>query len=176
MQPVKTDAHSSVLTRNLPVGPVIVPEEDAAKSGLTKNHARRSKKYGGGIPVYIEGMHQLHCLNLLRKSLFYNYDYYHSKGEIEFSDPEHVQRWHVSHCLDFLRQRLQCDLDIGTFGQVWIRHPKVRPWVDFNTKHTCRNFEDIRAWNEENQVQLDKLPEDWWEMPSGDVEILDSAP
>ena len=93
--------------------PVIVPEGQLAeKSGLTKDHARRAKKYGGGIPVFVEGFHQLHCLNLLRKSLFYNYDYYHSKSEVEFSDPEAVQRWHVSHCLDFIRQRLMCDFDM----------------------------------------------------------------
>jgi hypothetical protein len=30
--------------------------------------------------------------NLLRQSLFYNYEYYHSRGEEAFSDPEEVQR------------------------------------------------------------------------------------
>jgi len=104
----------------------MVPDELAAKSGLTKDHARRKSKYGGGYPVFVEGLHQLHCLvrsnthttrpnmastdgkangdaeqNLLRKSLFYNYDYYHSRGEGAFSDPERVQRWHVCEWLPF---------------------------------------------------------------------------
>ena len=96
--------------------------------------------------------------------LFYNYDYYHSKGAVEFSDPEHVQRWHVSHCLDFLRQRLLCDLDIGTFGPLWVKHPTPRPWVDFNTRHTCKNFDAIRRWAEARQIPEESLG-NWWEWP-----------
>ena len=89
-----------------------MPEGEAARrSDLNKDHARRAKKYGGGIPVYVEGFHQLHCLDLLRKGLYYNYEYYHSRGEGAFGDPEYIQRYHVSHCLDFLRQRLMCDFD-----------------------------------------------------------------
>ena len=152
-----------------------MPEDLAIESGLTKDHARRAKKYGGGVPVFVEGFHQIHCLNLLRKSLYYNYDHYHSKKEVEFHDSDHVVRWHVSHCLDFLRQRLMCDLDIGTFGQVWVKHPTPRPWVDFNTRHTCRNFDAIRAWNEEKQIPAE-LPDDWWEWPSDDVKIWKEAP
>jgi hypothetical protein len=33
--------------------------------------------------------------NFVRKSLFYNYDYYHSLGKEEFSDPGDVVHWHV---------------------------------------------------------------------------------
>ena len=55
-----------------------------------------NEKYGGGYPAFVEGLHQLHCLNLLRQALYYNYDYYHSQGKVAFSDPEDVQRWHVS--------------------------------------------------------------------------------
>src|SRR5881398_2125865 len=32
------------------------------KSGLTKDHARRNTKYGGGYLVLVEGLHHLHCL------------------------------------------------------------------------------------------------------------------
>lgn len=29
---------------------------------MNTNHARVKEEYGGGIPVFVEGMHQLHCL------------------------------------------------------------------------------------------------------------------
>jgi hypothetical protein len=64
-----------LLTRHLPccidlcmlinfhtVRPSIVPDSLAAKSGLTKDHAHRKLQYGGGYPVFVEGLHQLHCL------------------------------------------------------------------------------------------------------------------
>ena len=98
-------------TNNIPVGPIIVSDALAMKSGLGKDHVRIKDKYGGGYPVFVEGLHQLHCLvcnvyptfmrrlmsnqNLLRQSLFYNYDYYHSRAEEAFSDPPDVQRWHI---------------------------------------------------------------------------------
>jgi hypothetical protein len=28
----------------------------------------------------------------------------------------------------------------------------IGPFVDFNTKHKCKNFEDIRAWAEMHQM------------------------
>ena len=122
----------------------MVSEELMERSGLIKDHARRAEKSGGGAPVFVEGLNQLHCLKLLRNALFYNYGYYYIKAEVEFSDSEDAQRLHVSHCLDFIRQRLMCSMDFGTFGLMRVRHPEPRPWIDFNTQRTCRNFEDIR--------------------------------
>lgn len=58
----------------------------------------------------------------------------------------------AAHCLDTLRQVLMCNVDTGVLGQVWYGegHPEAFP--DFNTKHTCKNYKDIRIWAEKNQV------------------------
>jgi len=42
--------------------PFILPDHLATKSGLTQNHVQVKLKYGGGYPVFVEGLHQLHCL------------------------------------------------------------------------------------------------------------------
>lgn len=34
--------------------------------------------------------------NLLRKSLHFNYEYYHKQAQIEFSDPDWAQKLHIS--------------------------------------------------------------------------------
>lgn len=89
--------HCTLLTCSQIDRNVIVPEKLAHKVGLREHdHMGINEKYGGGYPAFVEGLHQLHCLNLLRQALYYNYDYYHSRGKVAFSDPEDVQRWHVS--------------------------------------------------------------------------------
>ncbi|KAL4981978.1 hypothetical protein BDW68DRAFT_182986 [Aspergillus falconensis] len=134
--------------------PIRVHVEDAAKSGIAPDQVQISEAYGGGYPANVEGFHHLHCLNLLRQSLYYNYDYYRSKGDGAFRNEDFIVRKHVSHCLDILRQQLMCTIDVGVLGQIWIHPENPRPFVDFNTEHVCRNFEDIRAWAESHQLPL----------------------
>ena len=57
---------------------------------------------------------------------------------------------------------------------MWTSDPKLRPWVDFNTRHMCKNFDQIRAWAEEHQNRFE--PEDWWEQPGPDVKIWREIP
>jgi hypothetical protein len=70
-----------------------------------------------------------------------------------------------------------CTMDIGVFGSVWVNATSPNTFVDFNTKHVCRNFEAIRSWAERNQIPED-APEDYLEIPvAGDgVRVWDLAP
>jgi Mycotoxin biosynthesis protein UstYa len=83
---------------------------------------------------------------------------------------------HLAHCLDILRQRLMCDTDIGVFGSYWVQNgTHLRPFVDFNTKHVCRNFNPIRLWAKERQMP-EHEPDDFMEEPGADVNILQEFP
>ncbi|KAJ5740756.1 hypothetical protein N7493_000628 [Penicillium malachiteum] len=152
-----------------------VAAEDAQESGIAVDQVKINPKYGGGFPANVEGMHHLHCLDLLRQSLYYNYDYYHSKGEGAFSNSDYIVRHHVSHCLDILRQQLMCTVDTGIFGQVWIHPENPEPYVDFNTQHRCKNFEKVRHWAEMNQLPTD-LPNDFLIPPTQHDTIYDEMP
>lgn len=93
--------------------------------------------------------------NLLRKALWWNYEYYRDKKEGPFVNSEYIVRYHVTHCMDIIRQQLMCVTDIGVLGQVWWQSEDMEnpmPFVDFNTKHRCRDFEAIRKWAEEHQL------------------------
>jgi hypothetical protein len=57
---------------------------------------QRSEKYGGGFVVNVEGMHHLHCLNLLRKSLYFNYPRYKKMKMHAFKNDDEILRLHVS--------------------------------------------------------------------------------
>lgn len=87
-----------------------LPEDSAKAAGLNENHIRIKKKYGGGYPVNVEGLHHLHCLvssstngysdaymwqNLIRQSLYYNYNYYKAKGQGAFKNEDEIVQLHV---------------------------------------------------------------------------------
>ncbi|KAH6642668.1 hypothetical protein C7974DRAFT_301550 [Boeremia exigua] len=137
---------------------VIVPESEAERSGISRDQVKISQEYGGGYPANVEGLHHLHCLDLLRKTLHWNYNYYLAKGEGPFVNSEYIVRIHATHCLDMLRQVLMCNPDVGVLGQVWWQaegaHPT--PFVDFNTKHRCRDYEGVRRWAEAHQLPLEE--------------------
>ncbi|KAL4868448.1 hypothetical protein BDV12DRAFT_185958 [Aspergillus spectabilis] len=155
--------------------PIRVPAEEAARSGIANDQVQISEAYGGGYPANIEGLHHLHCLNLLRQSLYYNYDYYHAQGTGAFKNDDFIIRKHVSHCLDIIRQQLMCTTDVGVLGQVWIHPDDPSPFVDFNTEHRCRNFENIREWAERNQLPED-TPPDFLKPPGVGDRVLSEVP
>ncbi|KAF2104698.1 hypothetical protein NA57DRAFT_70906 [Rhizodiscina lignyota] len=154
-----------------------IPKEHASNFGLTKDHVKIKEKYGGGFPANVEGMHHLHCLNLVRQALYYNVDYYREKGQGAFKNKEYVVKVHVSHCLDILRQQLMCSVDIGVLGQVWWNKDEPTAFVDFNTRHKCRNFDAVRAWAEKHQLPpQDEAPLDFLEPPTEDTFIWPEIP
>jgi len=142
----------------------VLPSSLAERSGLLPSHVQVSEKYGGGFPVNVEGLHHLHCLNLLRKSSYYNYDYYHALGKGPFKNEDDVLRSHVSHCLDIIRQQLMCQVDTGVLGQIWWNKSKPQAFPDFNTVHQCKNFESVRKWAEVHQAPL-KVEHDYLILP-----------
>lgn len=161
-------SHLTLLTI-FPARASIIPESEGPASGLSKHHARRSDKYGGGYFVNVEGMHHLHCLNLVRKGLWYNYEYYKDLGEWSFKNEEKILRLHASHCLDTIRQVLMCNADTGVLGQVWYDPENIRTFPDFQTKHKCKNFDAIRQWAIDHQAPpTESLPEDYMRIPNDD--------
>lgn len=46
-----------------------------------------------------------------------------------------------------------CNTDTGVLGQVWFDQESPTAFPDFNTKHKCKNFDDISKWAVEHQVR-----------------------
>lgn len=68
-----------------------------------------------------------------------------------------------------------CTLDVGVFGQVWLYPENPEPFVDFNTQHRCRNFEQIRQWAEKHQLPM-KVPSDYLQPPKEEDRIYTEMP
>ncbi|KAM9877259.1 hypothetical protein VD0002_g4986 [Verticillium dahliae] len=151
--------------------PGVISIEDGLASGLDMSFVQRNPKYGAGFFVNVEGMHHLHCLNLLRKSLFFNYDYYKALGKHAFENNDNILSHHVTHCLDMIRQVLMCNVDTGVLGQVWANQDEPAAFPDFNTRHQCKNYEDVQKWANKLQAPpAETVPEDYLEPPRhGDV-------
>lgn len=68
-----------------------------------------------------------------------------------------------------------CTVDIAVLGQVWWNQEKPTAYPDFNTKHTCRNFDDIRRWAEKHQAPAD-VPDDYLKKPNSLADIAAEIP
>lgn len=68
-----------------------------------------------------------------------------------------------------------CTVDVGVFGQVWTYPDHPQPFVDFNTQHKCRNFEQLRQWAEQNQLAED-VPSDFLQRPKEGDRVYPEIP
>ncbi|KAL6154399.1 hypothetical protein ACJBU6_07662 [Exserohilum turcicum] len=110
---------------------VVIPEAEAERTGLRHDQVKVSQEYGGGFPANVEGLHHLHCLDLLRKTLHWNYDYYLAQKQGAFVNSEYIVRVHATHCLDTIRQVLMWVLGYSTLVR-WLTSfvaGATRMWV-----------------------------------------------
>lgn len=68
-----------------------------------------------------------------------------------------------------------CSVDVGVLGQVWVHPDKPSAFVDFNTEHQCRNFEQIRDWAEKHQLP-EHVPKDFLQPPREGDRIYNEIP
>jgi hypothetical protein len=96
-----------------------------------------------GYPASVQAFHQLHCLDLIRQSLYFNHEYYRRVHAHAWNDPEDAIQRHVSHCLDAIRQNIICaaDMRLTPFQNVG----EARHGV-FEQTRRCRNYEALRSW------------------------------
>lgn len=96
--------------------------------------------------------HSLHCIDLLRRTI--NGYLYAIPKEIADS---RLKVLHLEHCVDFLRQLVQCTSDLTPIPLVHSKGAGVAI-PDFEQVHTCRNFDLIRDWAEnQNTVALETV-------------------
>ena len=68
-----------------------------------------------------------------------------------------------------------CTVDTGVLGQVWWNPKWPEAYVDFNTRHKCKNFDAIRRWAEERQLPKD-VPEDFLQPPKEGDTVYEHIP
>lgn len=111
-------------------------------------------------PAQIDVFHQIHCLNELRKEIYF--DYYYSSGVKEKIGSGLLHQQHKQHCIHMLLQNLMCHADVDMVTHNWIHNdrfyePKTRPFPDFSLNRMCRDFDTLLKW------VMDKATVDEWE-------------
>ncbi|KAI0416090.1 hypothetical protein F5X98DRAFT_388366 [Xylaria grammica] len=99
----------------------------------------------------IDGVHLMHCLNSMRKSLYHNYHYYFPNGY----PPSYGA--HLSHCQEMIADWLMCQpsIEFVSFGWYERRDP---PFPDFDITHKCVDYEQILEWQNQHRIKgLTKL-------------------
>ena len=74
---------------------ILVDEDKALKAGFSRGHIKTPPEAGGQNYANVEVFHQLHCLNLLRKTSYWNHDYYANLGEVEFVNEDYIVGLHA---------------------------------------------------------------------------------
>ncbi|KAI0191016.1 hypothetical protein EV127DRAFT_493887 [Xylaria flabelliformis] len=94
----------------------------------------------------IDGMHMLHCLDSMRRSLYHNYHFYYPEGHPPYYGV------HLSHCQEMLARWLMCQpsMEFITFGWFEGRDP---PFPDFDITHKCVDFEQILDWQDKQRLR-----------------------
>ncbi|KAI4141043.1 MAG: hypothetical protein L6R39_005532 [Caloplaca ligustica] len=108
--------------------------------------------------VVLSVFHHLHCLNAVRKGLYYFFDDWwnstynsftifpgikdqHSEEDMEAAVP---QVWHLDHCIDSLRQAIMCASDLSPYVFQWSEKERgIRAFA--NAVHTCWRFDAVSA-------------------------------
>lgn len=134
-------------------------EEEVRRAGKDPELALKvPKDWGYGQNMYtavLDGVHQVHCLDLLRKNLITNYEYYYG-SHYNFTPPIFLQA-HLNHCLDSLLQDLMCYADSHITFFNWVDGQKGGQ-PDFAVNRVCRDYNAMLDWFHDNMIP------DWEEM------------
>ncbi|KAE8374156.1 hypothetical protein BDV26DRAFT_296218 [Aspergillus bertholletiae] len=119
---------------------IALDDEEAARI------SRNASKENGAYYVVPTVQHSLHCVNYLRKALYF--EYYPSVHE----DRENIPNYwtHVDHCIETLRETIQCNMDMTPVPHIWAQHKQMY-LANTELVHTCRDFDALLQWEKERE-------------------------
>ncbi|KAG2148148.1 uncharacterized protein EDB93DRAFT_1084986, partial [Suillus bovinus] len=95
---------------------------------------RYPDEYGGGYMATVEVIHQLHCIDMLRRVSWGNESLGHGIHE------SHQDfRIHLDHCIEMLRQIIMCRGDVTMLTYDWVEGVE-NPFPNFNIPHNAETW------------------------------------
>ncbi|KAI1739813.1 hypothetical protein F4680DRAFT_466302 [Xylaria scruposa] len=139
-------------------GFIMIPKEESAAADIDPlRHAYIDRPDIGmvGYPVMPEAVHHMHCVNMLRRNLYYNKEHDRLTCRPPFCVPPEIENWdimHIDHCLEILRRRIACTADLGVVPFLWLGNGG-RLTGDNVRMHTCGDYDAIKQFVIDNGVQ-----------------------
>ncbi|KAL1391344.1 hypothetical protein HDK64DRAFT_325233 [Phyllosticta capitalensis] len=129
---------------------MITPWELKHGLGKPPNRLQVTDPHTGqtGYRVELAVVHQLHCLNMIRK--YVHLEQYHNDTDIA-AGKEKLQH-HMTHCIEALRLKLMCEADVGVLPFYEKTGPDGKIEPDYESKHVCRSFDKVREWAVHHKV------------------------
>lgn len=150
-----------------------ITHDDVLRIGKDPQRAIRfNPAWGLGEDLYmaeVDVFHQIHCLNMLRKALVTNYDYYWGR-RWGFAPPLDF-RTHLRHCTSVLLQGLMCHADAEVITHEW-REDQPWPFPDFGVVKQCRDFDAFLDWARGADIEESHRRYLEYRPPSGTVRIM----
>ncbi|KAK2040051.1 hypothetical protein LZ31DRAFT_587404 [Colletotrichum somersetense] len=94
--------------------------------------------------------HQLHCVDILRRSTWFNIKRYRDMDQFSNMTDKDVII-HTNHCLEIIRQSLQCHGDTAMLTYNWV-HGHDWPQSAWRSLHSCQSWEALNEWRAENDI------------------------
>ncbi|EXJ76119.1 uncharacterized protein A1O5_00627 [Cladophialophora psammophila CBS 110553] len=137
-----------------------------------KTVAKFPESFNLGPDAYaaeLDSLHRIHCLNSLRKEIYYDYYFRDRFGD---GKPPALHQAHTEHCLYVLLQHLMCDASTDIVTREWVEG-QILPYPDFSINRKCNNFDALMTWYESRIVPNDQframvMPEDFTPKPVSD--------
>ncbi|KAH8817056.1 hypothetical protein F5884DRAFT_242765 [Xylogone sp. PMI_703] len=135
----------------------IISSEDVRRLGKDPSLALKApESWGYGSDAYlaeVDGIHLVHCLDVLRKSLYHNYEHYFPNGS---SISYH---FHVAHCQEILAHHLMCQPSVELITYNWVEH-MLPPYPDYDMTKQCWDYEQLLEWKDKKRVM--RMNDDRW--------------
>jgi hypothetical protein len=104
----------------------------------------------------LDVMHQLHCVDLLRRTAYSAY--YNETPPLRTTGRPRIAEYHVNHCVDLLVQQLTCSANYHLFTMHWVEKERF-PSPDFSVHRKCPNFQALWDWRMENTLDPTRVKE-----------------
>ncbi|EHK26506.1 uncharacterized protein TRIVIDRAFT_81530 [Trichoderma virens Gv29-8] len=112
---------------------------DSPSTGVKFTHDPQGRYLGT-----LASTHQIHCVDSLRKGLWFHYKHYKALNDPLFIDKDPPEK-HLMHCVEMLRNAVMCFGDVSVITYNWKRgHPG--PKASFKSMHACQKWHKIEEW------------------------------
>ena len=116
-------------------------------------------------PILVDLKHKTHCLNRIRKDLYFDHYW---KDTFPDGKPSDLHKDHTNHCVSILLQSLLCEASTDFVSYSWYQD-FAQPFPSFNFQRQCGDYQGVADWIDEREVQQHEIVH--IQKPDGQPEI-----